>query len=157
MGGFLTRVRKNFRLSLPVSSKLFPPYKNFLEHLVFLQRPHPSAPDDRKVLKLSPVVKRIAELVRESFSHSFSERMSLSCLISRFSIWRRFELFVFADYMRCCGVENKPFAVALMAEEDTRSSVSGFTRVDWTRTQLGALCAEMQWLRRFNPHQVSQL
>ena len=63
--------------------------------------------DDRKVLKLSPVVKRIAELVRESFSHSFSERMSLSCLISKFSIWRRFELFVFADYMRCCGVENK--------------------------------------------------
>jgi hypothetical protein len=67
----------------------------------------PFGPDDRKVLKLSPVVKRIAELVRESFSHSFSERMSLSCLISRFSIWRRFELFVFADYMRCCGVENK--------------------------------------------------
>ena len=28
--------------------------------------------------------------------------------------------------------DSLPFAVALMAEEDTRSSVSGFTRVDWT-------------------------
>ena len=107
MGGFLTRVRrKNFRLSLPVSSKLFPPYKNF-GTLGLSTKATPFGPDDRKVLKLSPVVKRIAELVRESFSHSFSERMSLSCLISKFSIWRRFELFVFADYMRCCGVENK--------------------------------------------------
>ena len=157
MGEFLARVRKNFRLSLPVSSKLFPTLQKFFGTLGLSTKATPFGPDDRKVLKLSPVVKRIAELVRESFSHSFSERMSLSCLISRFSIWRRFELFVFADYMRCCGVENKPFAVALMAEEDTRSSVSGFTRVDWTRTQLGALCAEMQWLRRFNPHQVSQL
>ena len=55
----------------------------------------------------SPVVKRIAELVREPFSHSFSETISMSRLILRLSIWRRFELFVFADYMRCCGVENK--------------------------------------------------
>ena len=28
--------------------------------------------------------------------------------------------------------DSLPLAVALMAEEDTRSSVSGFTRVDWT-------------------------
>ena len=46
--------------------------------------------------------------------------------------------------------DSLPLLVALMAEEDTRSSVSGFTRVDWTtgereKTRLGALCAEMQW------------
>ena len=28
--------------------------------------------------------------------------------------------------------DSLPLAVALMAQEDTRSSVSGFTRVDWT-------------------------
>ena len=28
--------------------------------------------------------------------------------------------------------DSLPLVVALMAEEDTRSSVSGFTRVDWT-------------------------
>ena len=46
--------------------------------------------------------------------------------------------------------DSLPLVVVLMAEEDTRSNVSGFTCVDWTtggprEDDWGALCAEMQW------------
>ena len=70
VGGFLTRVRKKFSSFPPCFHETFPTLQKFFWTLGLSIKATPFGPDDRKVLKLSPVVKRIAELVRGPFSHS---------------------------------------------------------------------------------------